>query len=241
MLYQVWKYILTPSIFSTVHRTLSCPPAWQWYFLLVCPLSACPLSKSDCMLPAFLLSVCLCLCVKSLSAACLSTVRYFCVMFASLPITCLLAVDISFDCQPVSCLPIACLPIDCLPFFLNACVFSLSATFLMLAVLLPPVASQTTWMSLVYLLPACQMPATCLHEVCCQPAICLRWCLPSSQCCGSGSGRSVIILPPGSGITCLPSACLPDACHLPACGLLPTCHLPTLVSAFQPVLWIRIR
>jgi hypothetical protein len=153
------------------------------------PLSACPLSKSDCVMPAFLLSVCLCLCVTSLSAACLSTVRYFCLMFAFLPSTCLLAVDISVACQPVSCLPIACLPIDCLPFFLNARVFSLSATFLMLAVLLPPVASQTTWMY----------------------------------------------------ITCLPSACLPDACHLPPCRLLPACHLPTLVSAFQAVLWIRIR
>jgi hypothetical protein len=115
------------------------------------PLSACPLSKSDCVMPAFLLSVCLCLCVTSLSAACLSTVRYFCLMFAFLPSTCLLAVDISVACQPVSCLPIACLPIDCLPFFLNARVFSLSATFLMLAVLLPPVASQTTWMYIICL------------------------------------------------------------------------------------------
>ncbi len=136
------------------------------------------------MLPAFILSVCLCLCFPSLSAACLSTVRYFRLMFASLPSTCLLAVYISVACQPVSCLPIACLPIDCLPFFLNAWVFTLSVAFLMLAVLLPPVASQTTWMYVTCLPSAC-LPARCLPPPCMPSAASLSSaysgvCLPAS-------------------------------------------------------------
>jgi hypothetical protein len=85
--------------------------------------------------------------VKKMGATVLTQVRrvyeYFCQMFASLPSTCLLVAYLPVACLPIDCLPIACFPIDCLPFFLNACLFALSATFLMLAVLLP-VASQTT-------------------------------------------------------------------------------------------------